>query len=150
MLSSRGSTKTGPSQTSPIKNVPSARRLYLRRAFWSHENMKKQQNRPDRNGPHRMQFEANKRIVLATQDVCGICGRPVDKTLKSPHPLSAVVDHIIPVAKGGHPSDISNLQLAHRQCNAQKSDKLSVSRRTREPEEIDNRLLPQSVDWRTF
>lgn len=112
--------------------------------------MKKQQNRPDRNGPHRMQFEANKRIVLATQDVCGICGRPVDKTLKSPHPLSAVVDHIIPVAKGGHPSDISNLQLAHRQCNAQKSDKLSVSRRAREPEEIDNRLLPQSVDWRTF
>lgn len=153
MLSSRGSTKTVPLSNLSNKHrakrspsLPSAGVLVSR----NHETMKKPQNRPDRNGPHRMQFEANKRIVLATQDVCGICGRPVDKTLRSPHPLSAVVDHIIPVAKGGHPSDISNLQLAHRQCNAQKSDKLSISRRTREPEEIDNRLLPQSVDWRTF
>ena len=38
--------------------------------------------------------------------------------------MSPVIDHIIPVAKGGHPSDISNLQLAHWCCNRQKSDKL--------------------------
>ena len=35
----------------------------------------------------------------------------MDKKLKYPHPLSACIDHIIPLAKGGHPSDIDNLQL---------------------------------------
>lgn len=34
------------------------------------------------------------------------------------------IDHIIPIAKGGHPSDIDNLQLAHWTCNRQKSDKI--------------------------
>ena len=46
--------------------------------------------------------------------------------LKYPDPMSKTVDHIIPIAKGGHPSDLSNLQLAHRCCNRQKSDKLFV------------------------
>lgn len=56
--------------------------------------------------------------------MCGICGKPVDFTYKYPHPLSLYIDHIIPVAKGGHPSDLDNLQLAHWTCNRQKSDKL--------------------------
>lgn len=113
--------------------------------------MARPNHRPDHDGPHRQQYEANRKIILATQSVCAICGQPVDKTLRSPHPLSAVVDHIIPVAKGGHPSDIANLQLAHRQCNALKSDKLTMkNRKPRQAEEIDNRNLPQSADWRTF
>ncbi|WP_254280880.1 HNH endonuclease [Finegoldia magna] len=53
-----------------------------------------------------------------------MCGKPVDKSLKAPNPLAPCIDHIIPVSKGGHPSDISNLQLAHWTCNRQKSDKL--------------------------
>ena len=27
--------------------------------------------------------------------------------------IKSLFDHIIPVAKGGHPSDLDNLQLAH-------------------------------------
>ncbi len=73
--------------------------------------------RPDRDGTHRTQFDRNKKKIYATQTVCGICGKPVDFSLKYPHPLSACVDHIIPVAKGGHPSDLENLQLAHWTCN---------------------------------
>ena len=81
-------------------------------------------NRPDKDGSHRLAYERNKAKIMATQTVCGICGKPVDKSLRYPHPLSPCIDHIIPVAKGGHPSDIDNLQLAHWTCNRQKSDKI--------------------------
>ena len=69
--------------------------------------------RPDHDGTHRLAFERNKKKIYATQTVCGICGKPVDFSCKFPHPLSPCIDHIIPVAKGGHPSDLANLQLAH-------------------------------------
>ena len=58
--------------------------------------------------------------------VCGICSLPVDKTLKYPDPLSASLDHIIPVSKGGGHTT-SNVQLAHLLCNLKKSDKLLTS-----------------------
>lgn len=103
-------------------------------------------DRPDMNGSHRAQYQANRKYILATQSLCAICGKPVDKTLKSPHPMSATIDHIIPIARNGHPSEINNLQLAHRACNRAKSDKLSVKL----GEAITNRDFPQSHDWKTF
>ena len=107
--------------------------------------------RPDQQGRHRGPFERNKKKIYATQDVCGICGRPVDKSLKYPHPLSPCIDHIIPIAKGGHPSDLSNLQLAHWTCNRQKSDKLLGHTEERTTiETISNRILPQSMDWAAY
>lgn len=107
--------------------------------------------RPDQQGRHRGPFEKNKKRIYQTQDVCGICGKPVDKSLKYPHPLSPCIDHIIPIAKGGHPSDIDNLQLAHWTCNRQKSDKLfAVTETARAVETISNRILPQSRDWRKY
>ena len=33
--------------------------------------------------------DAVRRWVLATQDNCALCGKPVDKSLKTPHPMSA-------------------------------------------------------------
>ena len=45
-------------------------------------------NRPDKDGTHRGAFEKNKKKIYATQTVCGICGKPVDFSLKYPHPLS--------------------------------------------------------------
>ena len=104
--------------------------------------------RPDKEGQHRTQFEKNKRIILMTQDVCGICGKPVDKSLRYPHPLSPTIDHIIPIIKGGHPSEMDNLQLAHFTCNRAKSDRLMESKSA---EEIQiNRDLPQSINWTTY
>ena len=104
--------------------------------------------RPDHDGPHRLQFDRNKKIIYATQTVCGICGKPVDMSLKYPHPMSKCIDHIIPVSKGGHPSDIDNLQLAHWACNRQKSDKLTEKKVfSAESQVISNRLLPHHVDW---
>lgn len=108
-------------------------------------------NRPDKDGTHRLAFERNKKKIYATQTVCGICGKPVDFGLKYPHPLSPCIDHIVPIAKGGHPSDLDNLQLAHWTCNRQKSDKLLRRRKTAEEDEaISNRILPQSCDWAAY
>lgn len=106
----------------------------------------RQVKRPDQNGTHRAQFDKNKRIIYATQTVCGICGKPVDFSLKYPHPLSPCIDHIVPIAKGGHPSDMDNLQLAHWICNRQKSDKLFGDTQGGET----NRNFPQSMDWTTY
>ena len=108
-------------------------------------------NRPDRVGQHRTEFDKNKRRILATQDTCGICGKPVDKALKFPHPLSPTIDHIIPVDKGGHPSSMDNLQLAHFCCNRAKSNKVKPSdTATGSGEPLSNRVLPQSMDWTAY
>lgn len=105
------------------------------------------QYRPDVQGPHHAEYKKNRAKILATQDVCAICGKPVDKTLTYPHPLSATVDHIIPVALGGHPSAINNLQLAHWTCNRQKSDKMNLPHERPRGTLVSNRLLPQTFDW---
>ncbi|HEP1411118.1 HNH endonuclease family protein [Streptococcus pyogenes] len=108
------------------------------------------QLRADKKGTHRVAFDRNKKKLLKVATVCGICGKPVDKSLKYPHPLSAAIDHIVPIAKGGHPSALENLQLTHWQCNRQKSDKLFANQASNEPKTIGNRNLPQSRDWSSF
>ncbi len=105
--------------------------------------------RPDHNGPQRAQFESHKKKIYATQSHCGICGCEVDFALKFPHPMSPCIDHIIPVSKGGHPSDITNLQLAHMWCNRQKSDKLMKKVEFDDGSAVvSNRELPLTIDWR--
>lgn len=103
--------------------------------------------RPDRDGTHRKTFDKNKKKIYATQTICGICGMRVDFNLKYPHPLSPCIDHIIPVSKGGHPSDIDNLQLAHWACNRQKSDKLIEINIEKADEIIANNVLPHTFKW---
>lgn len=102
--------------------------------------------RPERDPGKRRLWEHNKKIILATQNVCGICGKPVDKNIKSPDPMSPTVDHIIPVSRNGDPVALENLQLAHRYCNRMKSDNIQVNAKAVD----NNRALPQSVNWRTF
>lgn len=105
--------------------------------------------RLDREPGIRMSWERNKKRVLASQDYCGICGQLVDKSLRFPDPMSATVDHIIPVAKGGHPTNLNNLQLAHLYCNRVKSDKLMMRERESRAE-ADNQNLPWSIDWKSY
>lgn len=106
--------------------------------------------RIDKTPGHRAAYEAAKQKILKTQDVCGICGQPVDMSLKYPHPMSPTVDHIIPISKGGHPTDINNLQLAHRHCNRQKSDKIVALPQAEKEKRIDNRQLPLHADWKSY
>lgn len=102
--------------------------------------------RADMDPSNRAMFEHNKKIILATQSICAICGKPVDKSIKYPDPMSPTVDHIIPLAKNGDPVSLDNLQLAHRYCNRMKSDKI-----IKEAPKVDgNRVLPLTENWATF
>ena len=103
--------------------------------------------RPDQQGAHRQAYTKNKKRIMATQNTCGICGQQVDMSLKHGNPLAPCVDHIVPINKGGHPSDLENLQLAHWSCNRQKSDKIFKNVESKEPMILGNRNLPQSTDW---
>lgn len=117
-------------------------------------------HRLDRDGTHRAQFDKNKKKIYKTQNVCGICGQPVDMSLKFPNPMSKSIDHIIPIVRGGHPSDIDNLQLAHLSCNRAKSDGVSgvgssntkgkSTQNTQNNGILPNRILPQSIDWQNY
>ena len=108
------------------------------------------QKRPDHEGPQRSSFEKNKKKILMSQDICGICGKPVNKKLKYPDPMSACIDHIIPIDRGGDPSAIENLQLAHLCCNRQKSDKIVQSVKDEPTKKLSNRDLPLSFDWANY
>lgn len=117
----------------------------------------KYNNRPDHKPGHRTEYERNRKRILQAQNICAICGEPVDKSLKYPHPYCATVDHIIPVSKGGHPSDIENLQLAHFKCNRAKADNIAVpSYLLQNPDttaDIDSTTpegLPQTIDWNKY
>ena len=114
-------------------------------------------NRPDKDGSHRGVFEKNRDRIFATQEICGICGRPVEKEngtfkYKYPHPLSPCIDHIIPINKGGHPSALENLQLAHLSCTREKSDKLFIKNQAIPSQEEITRSddLPLTFDWLNF
>jgi 5-methylcytosine-specific restriction endonuclease McrA len=55
---------------------------------------------------------------------CALCADPVDPELRHPDPLSASLDHRVPLALGGlHCWD--NVQLAHLVCNTRKGDRLA-------------------------
>lgn len=66
----------------------------------------------------------NRRKVFVDDDwICGICKELVDKDLKYPDLMSASLDHIIPMSRGGgHVPD--NVQCAHFLCNSVKSNRL--------------------------
>lgn len=82
--------------------------------------------------------------VFATQEVCGICGRPVDKTLPAGTPLSPELDEIVPIARGGSAYDIDNLQLVHRLCNQKKG--ASMDGDIKDIHKIEN-PTPYSRNW---
>lgn len=68
---------------------------------------------------------------------CAICGRPIhyDEPSDYRHPLSFVIDEIVPISKyraGGYDSpsdaalDWNNVQPTHYICNSRKSNKILV------------------------
>ena len=81
------------------------------------------------NGARRTALRRRWRAIGAP---CALCGRPIDYSLgvitdprtgkRRAHPMSFVVDEIIPVSKGGDPLDFANTQPAHWICNARKGD----------------------------
>ena len=75
-----------------------------------------------------------RRVILHTREpICALCGKPVDLSLdwyvdprdgkRKRHPLSAEIDEVVPVSRGGSPTDLDNLQIAHRICNQKRGNK---------------------------
>lgn len=70
---------------------------------------------------------------VAAGEPCGLCGKPIDLSLPQTFrdrdgkvkraPWSLEVDEIVPVSKGGSPTDLANLQPAHRLCNQRAGNK---------------------------
>lgn len=58
--------------------------------------------------------------------VCHLCGEPIPRDAAWPDVLSAQVDHVVPLAKGGDHS-WGNVAAAHFKCNAAKRDRLSLA-----------------------
>jgi 5-methylcytosine-specific restriction endonuclease McrA len=111
----------------------------------------KQPRRADHSGQYRTAYEKARKAILATQDTCAWCGKPVDKSLRYPDPMAPTVDHIIPISKGGHPSDVNNLQLMHFACNVAKGQQILKEKNAgQNAEEIGNDDLPQSMDWSKY
>lgn len=117
------------------------------------ESKKKRTYRPDVDGNHQAQYQKNRARLIASRGGCALCGMPIDYSLKFPNPMSFTADHIIPVAKGGHPSDINNLQPAHLICNQVKSSKLVNETNAgidKQNESVSNRILPKTIDWLSY
>ncbi len=72
--------------------------------------------------------DRDRNAIKRERPPCGICGDAIDYSLPYLDPMSYVVDHVIPVAKGG-PDTIDNKQAAHRSCNSRKYDKSEVDLR---------------------
>lgn len=88
-------------------------------------------SRPTRNTTIR---DRHRRYIARTKPPCSLCGQDIDYTLPHLDPMSFVVDHILPVARGGG-DELDNKAAAHRACNESKAAKL--------PEELAARATPR-------
>lgn len=82
--------------------------------------------------------DQHRRMIRRIKPPCGICEQPIDYTLAYPDPRCFVVDHIIPLAKGGE-DELTNKQAAHRDCNSHKAAKTA--------EEIGPRVFVTARTW---
>lgn len=79
---------------------------------------------------------------LMNFDTCALCGKPIDKSLRTPDPMSPEVDEIVPVSLGGSPYDKSNCRLVHRICNQRRGNGTRLARK--KSLELP---LPKSRNW---
>lgn len=55
--------------------------------------------------------------------ICWLCGQWIDLELKFPNPASWTYDHVVSLADGGDPYDITNGRPAHLSCNSRRGAK---------------------------
>ena len=79
--------------------------------------------------------------VRALGQPCWICGLPIAYDAPSKTPLSFELDELVPVSKGGSPTDMANTAPSHRCCNQWRSDR-SVSAVERIRAEVRARFGP--------
>ena len=68
--------------------------------------------------------DRHRKAIAHGRPPCHICHGEIDYTLPHLDPGEFVVDHIVPLARGG-PDTLENKAAAHRACNRAKSDKVA-------------------------
>ncbi|WP_256382792.1 HNH endonuclease [Streptomyces sp. Mg1] len=103
-----------------------------RRRRWAEDPDLRRRQQADAANRRRARIRGNGRERYERLDVfrrdrwrCQLCSFPVDRTAQWPDPLSAAIDHVVPIAVGGADTLI-NVQLAHQGCNWRKSSKESI------------------------
>ncbi|MGD9750302.1 MAG: HNH endonuclease [Acidimicrobiia bacterium] len=56
--------------------------------------------------------------------ICCLCAQPMRLDLPGTHPLGPTLGHLIPVNRGGSPTDPRNLSASHQRCNSARQDRL--------------------------
>lgn len=85
---------------------------------WAEDNRRRQHERRVREAGGGESF--TRREVLDRDGwVCQLCTLEIDPGLTFPHPQSASLDHVIPLARGGSHTR-ANSQAAHLDCNRRK------------------------------
>ena len=92
--------------------------------------------------PRHANGAARRKLVArlkASGEPCWLCGRAIDLSLgmvtdpttgkRRPHPMSFVVDEVVPVSQGGSPIDPANCRPAHWICNARRGDGTRVQKK---------------------
>lgn len=69
------------------------------------------------------QRDRDRARIKATRANCHICGETIDYSLPHLDPRAFVVDHVVPLTKGG-PDTLANKAAAHRECNSKKRARL--------------------------
>jgi 5-methylcytosine-specific restriction endonuclease McrA len=82
--------------------------------------------------------DRHRSAIRRTKPPCSLCEQPIDYTLPHLDPMAYVVDHIVPLNKGGL-DVLENCQPAHRACNRAKSDKTT--------EDLAPRTFVTSRSW---
>lgn len=58
-------------------------------------------------------------MIARGEPPCWLCGKPIDYEVKYPNPSAYVIDHVMPLARGGTDT-LDNLKPAHAGCNNRK------------------------------
>lgn len=97
---------------------PEKSKIYSRRYYEKHPDLYRDAAKRRRTLINGIKTEKIISIEIYNRDgwICGLCHKKVDKNLKYPDPMSASLDHIVPIFFGGtHTYD--NVQCSHLSCN---------------------------------
>lgn len=67
--------------------------------------------------------DRHRALIARGRPPCALCGEPIDYALRWPDPRCFVVDHKVPLHRGGADT-LGNKQAAHRDCNRAKGARL--------------------------
>lgn len=65
-------------------------------------------------------------IFIRDNWMCHLCEEPIDQTISYPDPMSASLDHVVPLVRGGAHSR-ENCRASHLVCNLRKSARTAVA-----------------------